>query len=361
LVQTFGFLPNGGRIYYLNRSQPPLLTQMVDEYYAASSDLEFLQQALPILNMEYEFWMSNTSVEPSPGYVLNRYYVLNNAPRPESYYEDVTLAETVDPSDVPYLYQQIATGAETGWDFSSRWMEDEPNLASLITTEVIPVDLNCILYKNEVVLSGFYNILKQPEMATLYARRALQRLSAINALLWNEKTGIWNDLYLNGTFDTRYYASNFVPFWAGAYYDLDSDQITKIIHDLTEELSYPGGFPTSILQTGQQWDFPNGWAPLQYFAISGLNNIANTKGLNSTLQATCSQAAFQLSSHWLTSNFCAWNITGMMFEKYDVTTRGLPGGGGEYVVQDGFGWTNGLALYLLQLYGNTFKLDTCGQ
>lgn len=360
LVKEIGFLPNGGRIYYLNRSQPPLLTQMVERYYAATGDLAFLQYAVPILDLEYQYFMTNTSVEID-GYTLNRFYVINDAPRPESYLEDVTLAEALDEDQAAQLYQNIATGAETGWDFSSRWMDHEPDLSSLITTEKIPVDLNSILYKNEVTLSKFYSLLNQPEMSTLYSQRSQIRMKALHSLLWNPETQIWNDRFLNGTLDNRFYASNFVPFWAGAFGDLDSDQIDKIINDMSEVLSYPGGVPTSTIQTGQQWDFPNGWAPLQYFTIAGLNNIAISPSLSPSLRVKCAEIAFQLSSKWLTSNYCAWNQTGMMFEKYDVTTRGYPGGGGEYVVQDGFGWTNGVALYLLDLYGSHFTLDTCGQ
>eukprot|EP00026_Physarum_polycephalum_P006227 Phypoly_transcript_06269.p1 GENE.Phypoly_transcript_06269~~Phypoly_transcript_06269.p1 ORF type:complete len:584 (+),score=67.80 Phypoly_transcript_06269:239-1753(+) len=360
LVKELGFLPNGGRIYYLNRSQPPMLTQMVDRYFAVTADIEFLEQALPILNMEYEYWMTNTSVEPQPGYILNRYYVINDAPRPESYFEDVTLAATLPADQAPGLYQQLSTGAETGWDFSSRWMSNEPYLASLITTEIIPLDLNSILYKNEIVLAGFYKILKQPDMQLLYEQRSQKRLAAIQDLLWNDATGFWNDRYLNGTFDTRYYGSIWYPFWAGAFGDLTSEDISYMIQNLSEVLSYPGGVPVSTLQTGQQWDFPNGWAPLQYLAIEGLNTIANTQGLDPSLRSQCAEIAQQIVSRWLTSNYCAWNVTGLMYEKYDVTTRGIPGGGGEYTVQSGFGWTNGVALHFLQLYGNTFTLETCG-
>jgi len=359
-VQELGFVPNGGRIYYVNRSQPPLLTQMIERYYEMTKDLSFLEQALPILNTEYEYWISNTSVELAPGYVLNRYYVINDAPRPESYLEDVTLAATIDPSGVADLYQQLATGAESGWDFSSRWMDHQPDLSSLQTTLVIPVDLNSILYKNEVTLSAFYKLLNQSDMEELYLFRSKSRLAAIQKFLWNDAVGTWNDRYLNGTFDSRYYPSNLLPFWAGAFGGLSSDQIAVMIRNLSDAFSFPGGVPTSLLPTGQQWDFPNGWAPIQYFVITGLNTVAGTVGLESGLRAQCAAIALQIASRWLTSNYCGWNETGMMFEKYDTTTRGIPGGGGEYGVQDGFGWTNGVVLHLLHLYGNQLSLDTCG-
>ena len=42
-----------------------------------------------------------------------------------------------------------------------------------------------------------------------------------------------------------------------------------------------------------------------------------------------------------------------MFEKYDALRPGFPGGGGEYQsAQLGFGWTNGVALALLDAFGD---------
>jgi len=361
LVQDLGFVPNGGRIYYVNRSQPPLLTQMILRYYQSTNDLAFLEQAVPILNSEYNYWMSNTSVEVEPGHILNRYYVINSAPRPESYLPDVTLASTVPPSYVAELYQQIATGAETGWDFSSRWMSNQPNLATLQTTQVIPVDLNSILYKNELTLAAFYQELRQPAMQRLYLMRAAQRLVSIQKLLWNDALGMWSDRFLNGSLSTEFYPSNLVPIWAGVYLAMTSAQVEGMLKSVTAQgiFSYEGGVPTSFIPTGQQWDFPNGWAPLQHLIISGLNEIASTPIMDPRLRQFCEDTAFQLASHWLTSNYCGWNATGMMFEKYNVTMMGNPGGGGEYTVQDGFGWTNGVALHLLQLYGNKFTLGSC--
>jgi len=345
----------------LNRSQPPLLTQMILRYYEATNDLTFLEAAVPILNNEYDYWMSNTSVEVGPGHTLNRYYVINSAPRPESYLPDVTLASTVDPSYVPELYQEIATGAETGWDFSSRWMSNQPNLATLQTTQVIPVDLNSILYKNELTLSAFYGQLKQPAMQHLYFERAQQRLIAIQKFLWNDAAGAWSDRYLNGSFSSEFYPSNLTPLWAGVFMAMTSPQVEGVLRSVAAQgiFSFEGGVPTSFLQTGQQWDFPNGWAPLQYFIITGLNAVAGNELMSQKLRIFCEETAFQLASNWLTSNYCGWNATGMMFEKYNVTMKGNPGGGGEYIVQDGFGWTNGVALHLLQLYGNKFVLGTC--
>jgi len=328
-------------------------------YYQATKDLDFLEQAVPILNAEYEYWMSNKSIQVAPGAVLNRYYVINSLPRPESYMPDTNLAATVDAPFVPHLYQQIATGAETGWDFSSRWMSGQPDLATLQTTSVVPVDLNCILYKNELTLASFYEILNKPASQQLYLQRAQYRLSAIQKFLWNPDTVQWNDHFLNGSFSGQFYPSNLVPFWAGVYRGMPSSQIWQVLNSVAKIFTFHSGVPASLVNTTQQWDFANGWAPLQYFVISGLNELAQNPDLDQDLRDFSSNMVLQLVSKWLTTNYCGWNTTGYMFEKYDVTLIGSPGGGGEYNVQDGFGWTNGLALHLLQLYGNKFTLGNC--
>lgn len=111
-------------------------------------------------------------------------------------------------------------------------------------------------------------------------------------------------------------------------------------------LSYIGGLPTSFLNTNQQWDFPNGWAPLQMFAITGLRNLGSS-GAN---------YAAQLTSCWLQNNYNGWIASQQMFEKYNVTsTSGVPGNGGEYAVQSGFGWTNGAIFDLLITYCTSGK------
>ncbi|KHN88007.1 Trehalase [Toxocara canis] len=49
MIDEFGFVPNGGRIYYKRRSQPPFFIPMVLEYYKATKDKEFLASFLPTM------------------------------------------------------------------------------------------------------------------------------------------------------------------------------------------------------------------------------------------------------------------------------------------------------------------------
>jgi len=48
----------------------------------------------------------------------------------------------------------------------------------------------------------------------------------------------------------------------------------------------------------------------------------------------------------------AYFSLGAMFEKYNATVEGAAGGGGEYAVQEGFGWTNGLVLEWLYRFAS---------
>lgn len=89
-------MPNGGRIYYTARSQPPLLTQMVALYYNFTSNLTFVETMLPTLSMEYDFWMTNRSVRLLPG-TMNHYSSPTNTPRPESYVHDVSISAQLQP------------------------------------------------------------------------------------------------------------------------------------------------------------------------------------------------------------------------------------------------------------------------
>ena len=104
------------------------------------------------LKTEYAFWMEGANelaaggahrrvVALDDGSILNRYWDDSDAPRDESYREDVVLAAATQrpPAEI---YRDIRAAAESGWDFSSRWFADARTLASIDTTEIIPVDLN---------------------------------------------------------------------------------------------------------------------------------------------------------------------------------------------------------------------------
>ena len=356
LVKTYGFVPNGGRIYYTNRSQPPFLIPIVHLYLNHTGDEDYVMSILNDLEREYEFWRQNRTVEikmPSGGkYNLSIYAADMDMPRPESYYEDVHTAKEVPDNAKPALYQDIASAAESGWDFSTRWYNGtgsgKGSLSSMRTRQIVPTDLNSVLFYCEKLLEKFSRLAGNTQKAENYKGYAEVRRLAIEAVLWEEHRGIWLDYdrQLKKNQDD-FYAASVVPLWAGVHQG-DVTRENKVFRMLKrwKVLDYPGGFPTSLFASDQQWDFPNAWPPLQHMLITGL---AQSKSED------LRQEALNFAQKWITTNYKAWRTTGHMFEKFNVSVHGAPGGGGEYDIQVGFGWTNGVVLDLLQRYPDKLK------
>ncbi|KAE8592408.1 hypothetical protein XENTR_v10018747 [Xenopus tropicalis] len=360
MVDRFGMIPNGGRVYYLRRSQPPFLTLMMDSYMTHQKNMTFLRANIHLLEKEYDFWMNNRSVTVTLGgksYVLNRYYVPVGGPRPESYSDDYELAQTVAPASQQSLLAELKAAAESGWDFSSRWFsgslgssKTDINLNTTRTSSVVPADLNGILCRVERTLAKFYKELNMPEKASQLHTALTQRLEAVQSVLWDEDLGIWLDYNMDAQRrNTNFYPSNLVPLWAMCYSDTKvADRVVSYLKK-SGVLSYKNGIPTSLTRSGQQWDFPNAWPPLQHMVIEGLAQSESFRAKN---------IAFSLAQNWVRTNYKAYKIYKGMFEKYDVEGDGKPGGGGEYEVQVGFGWSNGVVLQLLERYKTQLTAGT---
>ncbi|KAG7471160.1 hypothetical protein MATL_G00121430 [Megalops atlanticus] len=352
LIDRYGFILNGGRVYYERRSQPPFLTLMVESYYKATQDKDFLRAALPVLEKEYHFWMQNRSVAREVNgtvHVLNHYSVQVGQPRPESYTDDLELAEGLTEGAQESLWAELKAGAESGWDFSSRWFVDSQGgnsgtLKDTRTSQILPVDLNALLCRNEKTLASFYKILGDTAGAERYDRALRERLQAIEAVLWDPQRGVWFDYSLvNNRSHDAFYPSNLAPLWAQCYSQPAMGERALRYLQESGALKYPNGVPTSLTNSGQQWDLPNAWPPLQHMLIEGLWSVSTEEA---------EEVAFDLAQRWIRTNWLAYLKYEAMFEKYDVNGDGKPGGGGEYEVQLGFGWTNGVALQLLEKFGD---------
>lgn len=360
LVNRYGFIPNGGRVYYERRSQPPFLTLMVESYYQATNDTEFLRSALPTLEKEYQFWMQNRSVAVRVGgseHILNRFNVEAGLPRPESYTDDLELAEGLSEELKEQLWVDLKSGAESGWDFTSRWYIDSDGhnngtLGSTRTSQIVPTDLNALLCRCERTLASFHTILGDGDSAAQYDRAAGRRQQAIEAVLWDAERGAWFDFSLvTNSKHSEFYISNLAPIWAGCYSQAEMAEKAVQYLNSSGALQFPNGVPTSLADSGQQWDYPNAWPPLQHMLIEGLSKVPSEEA---------KKLAFDLAQRWIKTNWLAYEKYNAMYEKYDVTGDGKPGGGGEYEVQLGFGWTNGVVLQLLDQYGATLTSGSAG-
>ncbi|MGB1448585.1 MAG: trehalase family glycosidase [Flavobacteriaceae bacterium] len=331
LIDTIGFIPNGNRHYYMTRSQPPFFALMVNEISATSPEKAI--KYLPALEKEYSYWMQANKTISIDGMTLNRYFDTGTTPRPESHREDYELAQELSTDQAKKtLYSNLRTGAMSGWDYSSRWFADNQNLASIEVIDILPVDLNCLLYGLEKTLSETNYLNGNVAKGEQYAKLAQARKKAIQKLFWNEESQFFEDYHFKHKAHTgrRTLAGGFPLFLAIA----TQEQAKGVKDNLQRDFLKAGGFVTSLQNTGQQWDAPNGWAPLQWTTIIGLENYGFTK------------TAQQGSQRWLNISEKVYRTTGKMMEKYNVMDLSLTAGGGEYPNQDGFGWTNGVVLAL---------------
>jgi alpha,alpha-trehalase len=343
MLREYGHIPNGARTYYLSRSQPPVYYLMVG--LLSADPAKAWSQRLRDLEREYAYWMEGSAglhpgqarrnvVDMPDGALLNRYWDAADTPRDESYRNDVLIARA---SGRPraQVYRDIRAAAESGWDFGSRWLADGRHLTTIDTTDIVPVDLNSLLYGLERAISRGCAVQRDSACAQRFAARARRRRNAIDRYLWDAKAGYFMD------YDWRHHrrnrelsAATLYPLFTGV---ADINQADAIGAVTQMRLLKEGGIVTTNISSGQQWDAPNGWAPLQWIAVAGFRRYD---------QPALAQA---IARRWLATVQRVFANTGKLVEKYDVEHT-LPGGGGEYPLQDGFGWTNGVTRALLSLY-----------
>jgi alpha,alpha-trehalase len=345
MVDTYGHIPNGARTYYLSRSQPPFFSSMVG-LLAQNDAASAYARYLPQLEREYAFWMEGAQglkpgkahrhvVAMPDGSILNRYWDDRDTPRDEAYREDTELARASG-RPAREVFRNIRAAAESGWDFSSRWFADGQTRATIDTTDIVPVDLNALLFGLENAIHAGCEHKGNSTCARTFARRAAARRAAMDRYLWNQKVGAYLDYRWNRSEPIpRVSAATLYPLFFGAASDAQATALTQIV---ARELLRAGGIVTTPLSTGEQWDAPNGWAPLQWIAVAGLRRYKED-GM-----------AEAIACRWLVNVQNVYRDSGKLVEKYDVVTTGRSGGGGEYPTQDGFGWTNGVVRKLMALY-----------
>lgn len=362
LVENIGYIPNGSRVYYLGRSQPPLLTAMVAEYIEKTGDLAWLQKHLPTVEKELHYWLNRQNVTVKfngKSYVLLRYIADKSltGPRPESYNEDYKVASELPQRQREKFYFEMKSAAESGWDFSSRWFATANNSSignrtNVHASRILPVDLNAIFAGALELAGNFRNILKNKREARKWWSLAKYWRASIKAVLWHRTDGVWYDYDSHAKAPRRhFYPSCVTPLWSGAVEELDAPfYASRIVRYLLtiDALKYPGGIPTSLEKSGEQWDFPNAFPPLQSIVIAGLE----ASGYEEARVLAREQANI-----WIKANYLGYSKWQKMFEKYSAVEPGTGGGGGEYILQDGFGWTNGIILELLQEYGSTLSMS----
>lgn len=344
-IDSWGHIPNGNRSYYLSRSQPPFFAFMV-ELLAQHDGNDALKKYLPQMQKEYSYWMEGGEtlqpgqqhkrvVKLADGTLLNRYWDDRDTPRPESWVEDIATAKSNPNRPATEIYRDLRSAAASGWDFSSRWMDNPNQLSTLRTTSIVPVDLNALLYKMEKMIALASKAAGDDAKAAQYEGFANARQKGIETWLWNDKEGWYADYDLKShKVRNQLTAAALFPLFVNA---AAKDRAGKVAAATQAHLLQPGGLATTSVKSGQQWDAPNGWAPLQWVAASGLQNYGQN------------DVAMDVTWRFLTNVQHTYDREKKLVEKYDVSSTGTGGGGGEYPLQDGFGWTNGVTLKMLDL------------
>ena len=339
LIAQYGHIPNGNRTYYLSRSQPPYFSMMLELLAEKNGNMVYALYK-DALQKEYDYWMDKTAatkhvVHMPEGGILNRYYDQSARPRQESFNEDSTLGINYS-GDKKMLYRNLRSCAESGWDFSTRWFADGQNLSSIQVTNLVAVDLNCLLYHLELTLAKAYKETGNLLQRNYYNQLAEKRKQAINKYCFNKNDNWYYDYNISQkNLSTEKTIAGITPLFLNV---APQDIAKGLAEELQKDFLKAGGLITTLKNSGQQWDAPNGWAPLQYIAIKGLDNY----GLK--------DAAKEAATRWVQLNIKVYKSTGKLMEKYNVADTHLEAGGGEYPSQDGFGWTNGVLLKLMAMY-----------
>ena len=353
-IRNYGKILNANRTYYLTRSQPPFLTQMLLGVYQRNKDRKWLADAVPAIESYYRFWTSEPHITPGTG--LSRYYDLGDGPAPESlsaerdaqgltHYdrvEEYYRTRQVNAYEVGEFYDRkrnILTDLFYKGDRSMRESGFDPsNRFGPFSVDIIhydPVCLNSLLYLMEQQTAEILTILGKDAEAAPWRKRAADRAAAINRLMWDAQDGLYYDYnFAHKTVRQYPFLTTFYPLWAGI---ATKEQAAAVERNLAQ-FEWPGGLATSTFDSGNQWDLPFGWAPLEMIAVEGLRRY----GFNAD--------ADRISEKFLSLVRNEYLKVGFIVEKYDVVRRGTDSSSirfGYQSNQAGFGWTNAVYTRLL--------------
>jgi alpha,alpha-trehalase len=364
-IQHYGRILNANRTYYLTRSQPPFLTQMLLAVYRHTQDKKWLADAVPQIEQYYRFWTTEPHLVPETG--LSRYFDFGDGPAAEvlsserdaqgrTHYDliqeylrthdvpDFDVSQYYDRKTntvTPLFYKGDRSMRESGFDPSNRF-----GPFNLDIIHYNPVCLNSLLYLMEKQTAEIMTILDRGSEAPQWEARAEARRKKINELMWDEKDGLYYD-YDFQTHKLRQYPflTTFYPLWAGI---ADAHKAERVMKNLSR-FEQPGGLETSTFKSGNQWDAPFGWAPLQLIAVEGLRRHGYTA------------AADRITAEFLSVILKSFLESHTIVEKYDVVRRSTDVssniGYGYRTNEAGFGWTNATFLKLYQEMSGPAKGD----
>jgi alpha,alpha-trehalase len=380
-IEHYGAVLNANRTYYLTRSQPPFLSSMIMAVYEADkprgqASRAWVEKAYHYAERDYQMWTSDPHLAGSTG--LSRFYDFGEGPVPEGlhdevdYYHDVLAYFLRENRQSPYLVEADSAEKLPHPEYSQRICDDEdssaedskcdrPRYVSLSseyykgdrsmresgfdisfrfgpygadTDHYAPVCLNSLLYKTEMDLEKMSLLLGNKKQAIQWRKRAGERRKVVQALLWDRQRGLFFDYQFREKKLSSYvYATTFYPLWVGIATD---EQARAVAHNLPL-LENQGGLAMSTQNTGVQWDYPYGWAPIQLLAVEGLRRYGYNADAN------------RISYKFLSMVLANFERDKDLREKYDVVMDSsniqvAEGYRGNII---GFGWTNAVFLELM--------------
>lgn len=354
-IRQYGQILNANRTYYLTRSQPPFLTEMLLGVYRQTKDRAWLADSVKTTEEYYRYWTREPHLTPQTG--LSRYFDLGDGPSPEVLASEVNAAghthydlvrnyfrtHRVEAYDLarfydrkrdlltPEFYKADRSMRESGFDPSARF---GPFNADIVAYN--PVCLNSLLYVMEKEMAEILEILGKAAEAASWRERAGERAERVNRLMWDAHDGLYYDYNFEKKQLRPYpFLTTFYPLWAGIASAEQAARVRKALGKFEQ----PGGLRTSTNRSGDQWDAPFGWAPLQLIAVEGLRRYGYNDDAN------------RIAEKFLSMVYEEFRRTGNILEKYDVERRAADIQGevryGYNSNEVGFGWTNGVYKVLL--------------
>jgi alpha,alpha-trehalase len=354
-IREYGKVLNANRTYYLSRSQPPFLTEMVLAVFNRTHDRAWLEGSVPAIESYYRYWTTGPHLTPETG--LSRYFDTGEGPAPEvvasehdakgrndydlirdyfrthkiSDYDPAQYYDAAKDQLTPLFYQGDRSMRESGFDPSGRF---GPFSVDIIHYN--PVCLNSLLYLMEMQSAEIMGLLGRGSKAAIWRERGAARAAQINRLMWDQRDGLYYDYDFTHHRIRRYpFLTAFYPLWAGI---ASAEQAQRVVQNL-KRFERVGGLQTSELKTGDQWDAPFGWAPLQWIAVEGLRRYGYRAEADRISMRFLAMVAKEYARH------------STLEEKYDVV-KGSDDVDSELrfgyrTNEAGFGWTNAVFTALL--------------
>lgn len=327
LIERYGFMPNGNRTYYLNRSQPPFFSRMVRDVYSANEDLEFLSEMYKSVSKEYRFWIAKRM---TPTGLLRYVGKFKSEKERQDFGRDfvkrVGLPATDDHDLLGKHGDRYLSYAECGWDCTSRFngMPQNGNW----------VDLNSLCYAMAVDLAFFAKKLKNGDEFHWVQEVQLRR-KLMNDVLWDESLGMFCDYdFIEKRKNDLVTAATFYPLFVKVATSNQASRIVTLLPKIECQYGIAGSENRKLFD--YQWDYPNGWACLQYIVAQGLLNYGYR------------EKAIRIARKYVLVVDRLFDETGQLWEKYDVTS-GKISQSKEYSSQPMMGWSAGVYLWCKRL------------